>query len=225
MSFSQDLQTGLKLRGTWKDILSDKNWVHIRHEATLSLPKYFGFEKYFHCDTNNTAYNSNSCFALLTMIAFVIQVYLLALWLTCVSACDCRIPSLKETYLKSYYDRVVFARVLATSNFARSNYYSFKVTKVFKGCKLDYFIAKSPSYIGSCGRNFRKGKLYIIPLPRLTRKMITISLCEVSLFGTLFVECSQLRLNWLCAHRFFLLADTLIYFHLYSNINYFIAIL
>lgn len=111
--------------------------------------------------------------------AFNALIAILSISVSLTSACRCVRPQLQTTYFNPYYSRIVAAKLTLVFKTEDANYFVFRVRKVYKGCKLSFFIAKSSTSSASCGVSLTKNKTYIVPLGG--KGLFSINSCQVCL--------------------------------------------
>lgn len=96
------------------------------------------------------------------------------------SGCTCFPTQLNTTYFNPYYTRVVSATVLKSWKQGSFITYTLKTNKVYKGCALKSFKARTPDSSAACGITLLEGTNYLIPLANQSGHF-SISLCDVRL--------------------------------------------
>lgn len=98
-----------------------------------------------------------------------------------VHGCSCLPTTLEKTYFSSSTDRYVQAvPVSEYDNDEEEKVYVFTVSKVYKGCKLKRFAAKTAISSATCGITLQIGTAYIIPLPYSLIPFPYLNSCQVS---------------------------------------------
>lgn len=107
--------------------------------------------------------------------------------MTAASACRCMLPTIENWYFKASTDRFVKATVLfkLPSGDPRYHLYLFRVDKVYKGCPLIFFLAKTAKSSAACGIRFRRRRNYILPLPAILNPWPTLNSCQVTFLAFL----------------------------------------